>query len=53
LGLDRKEESDTLIQSVLAEERKRLQAEGADAKDADWKEKSMNEQLEKLKKLLP
>ena len=51
LGLGRKQESDTLKASVVAEERKRLQAEGADVNDVGWKEKTLNEQLEKLEKL--
>ena len=52
-GLGRKPEAETLKQSVVAEEQKRLQAAGGNAGDADWKEKSLNEQLAKLEKLLP
>jgi len=37
---------------VVAEERERLRADGASDQEGDWKEKSLNEQLRKLEKLL-
>ena len=53
LGLGRKQEAETLKQSVVADERARLQAEDANVKDVDWKVQSLDEQLAKLEKLLP
>ena len=52
-GLGRKQEAETLKQSAVANERERLQAVGGNANEADWKEKTLNEQLAKLEKLLP
>jgi hypothetical protein len=52
-GLGRKQEAETLKRSVVTEERQRLQAAGGNANEADWKEKTLNEQLVKLDKLLP
>jgi hypothetical protein len=52
-GLGRKQEAETLKRSVVTEERQRLQAAGGHANEADWKEKTLNEQLVKLDKLLP
>src|ERR1700733_9492217 len=52
-GLGRKQEAETLKRSVVTEERQRLRAAGGNANEADWKEKTLNEQLVKLDKLLP
>jgi len=51
-GLDRKEEAERVKTDVVAEERERLRADGASDQEGDWKEKSLNEQLRKLEKLL-
>jgi hypothetical protein len=56
-GLGRQDEAMKLKSEVLAKERERLKkasSNSATASDeADWKENSLNGQLEKLKKLLP
>ena len=52
-GLGRKQEAETLKQSVVANERERLRAAGGNAGDTDWKETTLNEQLAKLEKRLP
>ncbi len=52
-GLDRREEAARLKANVVTEERERLRADGAkNDQEGDWKEKSLNDQLRKLEKLL-
>jgi len=51
-GLDRREEAERVKTDVVAEERERLRADGASDREGDWREKSLNEQLRKLEKLL-
>jgi hypothetical protein len=51
-GLDRREEAERVKMDVIADERERLRADGASDQEGDWREKSLNEQLRKLEKLL-
>ena len=51
-GLGRKDESDRLKAEILATERERLKRAGANDKDGDWKERSLNAQLARLGELL-
>ncbi len=47
-----REEAERVKTDVVAEERERLRADGASDREGDWREKSLNEQLRKLEKLL-
>ena len=52
LGLDNRNEADSLKALVIDEERERLRARGEDPKEADSKEQALDQRLERLQKLL-
>ncbi len=53
LGLGRKDESASLKAAIVARERERLKNTGGSNREGDWKEATLNTQLQKLGKLLP
>jgi hypothetical protein len=53
VGLGRKDEAATFKAEIVEKERQRLKAAGGTGEAADWKERTLNEQLQKLEALLP